>query len=211
MNVGRRLRTGTFEPVRAATGRRRNLTLLIAAAAAVVAAACTSTPKFDRDGAVERMLAENPGIERSQAECYVDRVLQDLGSGLLEPGAQPKPEQVPRITSIRVDCVGVTNLGTTPPTAAVPTTEPRPGVSRPQKVGDDPQLDQMAASCRAGSGPSCDRLFDLAPLGSEYESIALTCGGRTSEKRCSEAYPDPNLPTTVAPTTVAVPGAATSP
>ena len=158
---------------------------------------CTSTPSYDRAGAVDRIVAENDGrVSREQAECYVDRVIEELGSALLEPGAQPKAEQVPRLTSLRIDCIGVNNLGTTPPSVSTPPTVPQPGISQPLHVGDDPELDRLAAACQAGSGPACDQLFDTAPIGSDYENIALTCGGRTSEKRCADVYPDPTAPVT---------------
>ncbi len=126
---------------------------------------------------------------RTQAECYVDRVAQELGTGVLTPGTEPSPEQIPRLTSIRVDCVGVTSLGTTIPGPPITVEQDPSGVTQPRKPGDDPKLDQLYAACQAGSGAACDQLFDAAPIGSEYEQFALTCGGRTQEARCADKYP----------------------
>jgi len=72
--------------------------------------------------------------------------------------------------------------GTAPPVTV-------PGVVRPQKPGDDPALDALYQRCAGGSGAACDELFDRAAPGSVYEAFALTCGDRTSEKRCADRYP----------------------
>ena len=108
-----------------------------------------------------------------------------------------------RMTSIRVDCVGVANLGVT--TTVDPTVDPSGPVvpsteagNLPRRRGDDPTLDGLYDQCALGSGQACDDLFNLAPIGSEYESFAITCGGRTTERRCAEVYLLPEA-TTVPP------------
>jgi hypothetical protein len=151
----------------------------------LVAAACSSGD-FDREGAVETVLARYSGrLTREQAECYVDRVVDELGTTVLDTDA-PTPEQIPRLTRIRVDCTGVASLGTSVPP---PTRERRTGGgTAPQRPGDDAGLDALHASCAEGSGAACDQLFDEAPIGSDYEQFALTCGDRTSEVRCADKY-----------------------
>jgi hypothetical protein len=152
---------------------------------ALLTAACSSS--IDRSAAVDQVMERFEGrLTRSQAECYVDRVVDELGSDTLEQD-RPPPEKVPRLTRIRTDCAGVASLGTSIPP---PTQEPvTGGGTAPMKVGADPELDALHAACAEGAGEACDRLFDLAPLGSDYEDFALSCGNRTSELRCGERYP----------------------
>jgi hypothetical protein len=168
--------------------RRRFVTVPAAGVAlvalTVVPAAC-SLHRFDRDGAVDTVMARyGQRLTRSQAECYVDRVVDQLGSDALEADP-PTPEQVPRLTRIRTDCIGVAGLGTSLP----PASRRDPTGTAPMGPGADAGLDALYRSCAAGSGKACDRLFDEAPLGSEYEDFALSCGGRTTELRCAERYP----------------------
>lgn len=47
----------------------------------------------------------------------------------------------------------------------------------PVSYGDDPDLDGLWDACAEGDPPACDDLYGLAPLESEYEKHALTCGG----------------------------------
>lgn len=150
---------------------------------------CTSTDPFDRGAAVDEVIRQSGGrLTRPQAECYVDRVVGELGSGALTPGSPPVPEMIPRLTGIRIDCTGVASLGTDPP--PVPTTfDPGLG-SQPTRFGDDPDLDPLYVACRDGGGQACDDLFAAAPLGSEYEEFASTCGGRTKELSCASRYPE---------------------
>lgn len=44
--------------------------------------------------------------------------------------------------------------------------------------GDDPALDELYSACSDGDDRSCDLLYWDAPLMSEYEAFAATCGGR---------------------------------
>jgi hypothetical protein len=128
-------------------------------------------------------------LTRDQATCYVNRVIDEVGIDQLQPGAQPTPNQVAKLTSIRIDCVGVANLG-----AFVPGTGTSLGAGEtlarrvPMHLGDDPQLDELARACQRGDGASCDSLFDLSAPGSDYEELGVTCGNRTREKRCADAY-----------------------
>lgn len=156
------------------------------------ATGCADGPGFDRAAAVRDVRALDPRLSAEQAECYVDRVAAELGPGSLSTASSVPPEQITKLTSIRVDCIGVANLGTDPPTTIPPTSVPGdsvPGETRPDRPGDDPALDIEYRACAAGDGPACDRLFDEAPLGSEYERFGSTCGDRTRELRCADVYP----------------------
>jgi hypothetical protein len=160
-------------------------------AASVVVAlggACSSGPSFDRTGAVQRLVdAENGRLTQAQAECVVDRMADELGASRLAPDAELTPAEVQRRTAIRIDCVGVTALGTeapTPPTLAPNDTR----AGEPRAYGDDADLDALYDQCRAGRGAACDTLFDEAPLGSAYEQFAVTCGNRTRERHCADRY-----------------------
>jgi hypothetical protein len=47
--------------------------------------------------------------------------------------------------------------------------------------GDDPLLDAQWDECAAGDNAACDDLWWDSPIGSEYETFAESCGGRSSE------------------------------
>jgi hypothetical protein len=59
--------------------------------------------------------------------------------------------------------------------------------SGPETYGDDPRLDSLWESCDRGAMGACDRLYDDAPLFSEYEDFGLTCGRRSDfEMSCAQ-------------------------
>lgn len=167
---------------------------------------------FDREIAIAQVITDSGDrITRAQAECYVDRVRSRLGTRVLMPGAQVPIEKVSQLTSIRVDCVGVENLGrmSSEPDLEGPTTSIAPGDNRPRRPGDDPAYDELYRACGEGWGSACDDLFDRAVVGSEYERFAGTCGARTYELSCAAVYPSPGvtLPSDAQPTTTSVPSA----
>ena len=173
----------------------------------IVAVAIVGGDHFDRPAAIERIVAESNGrLTVDQARCYVDRVHAEVGGSALSPGAHPTDAEITRMTAIRVDCVGVANLGVVPPddTASagpgVPATE---SGNLPRRPGDDEALDALYQQCQDGYGPACDELFAKAPVGSVYESFAVTCGNRTRELSCAAVYVSPGLtnpPTTTSTT-----------
>jgi hypothetical protein len=184
----------------------RLLVIFLAVAFAVTATVACSDDAVDRDEAVDRVIAESGGrITREQADCYVDRVLAELGGQPLRSDASIPPEVQARLTTIRVDCIGLVDLGTSPSTASSDPVEG--GLPGPKRRGDDPVLDAMWDQCAAGFGSVCDELFDEAPMGSEYESFGASCGGRTREERCAAVYPSPGvtLPSEAQPTTTPPP------
>ncbi len=164
--------------------------LFAVAAVTALGASCTSDPPFDRDATVQRVVADGGGrFTVQQAECYVDRTAEQLGSGVLAPDATVAAPQLDRLTVIRIDCAGVASLGRTRGTElARKSDEIQRERQQPMKKGEDVQLDLLWDSCARGSGESCDRLFEAAPVGSEYEVFGQTCGDRTKELRCADRY-----------------------
>ena len=161
----------------------------------------TRPPAFDRSLAIDRAVDASGGrLTRPQAACYVDHVRAKLGSHYLEPEVSVPGQVGARLASIRDDCVGLAGLGAAPPpTAAVPGTE---AGNQPLRHGQDAALDALWARCAAGDGAGCDQLFDKAPVGSEYERFALTCGGRTPQMTCAAVYHPPRtVPTRPASST----------
>jgi hypothetical protein len=167
-----------------------------------------SSSALDRDEAVQRVIDESGGrITADQAGCYVDRVLDEIGEGPLRSDATLPPEQIGRLTAMRVDCIGLANLGSET-TSRGPEAGPRDtAVAGPKRRGDSVALDALWDACAQGFGQSCDQLFDEAPLGSDYEEFGVTCGGRTREERCASVYPSPGvtLPSAAQPTTTVPP------
>lgn len=52
--------------------------------------------------------------------------------------------------------------------------------------GDDQELDDLWNRCEAGDGLGCDELFDVAPIGSDYERFGLSCGNRPGVVDCQD-------------------------
>jgi len=53
--------------------------------------------------------------------------------------------------------------------------------NEPFGYGDDVELDTLWDGCAAGDNAACDVLWWDSPIGSEYETFAESCGGRSSE------------------------------
>jgi len=187
--------------------------VLAGALLALSLGACSSEPTFDRAAAVDEVVRDSGGqLSQGQAECYVDRVVGELGTNALGPAGRTRPEYLPQLTRIRVDCTGIASLGTAAPTTAT-TADANLG-SRPMRQGDDPELDALANNCTVTGGAPCDELFDRSAPGSAYEELASTCGGRTKEASCAATYgaggaststsTSSAVPAAPVPTTVAV-------
>ena len=70
----------------------------------------------------------------------------------------------------------------------------RPATVTPDGLGDDPILDQYAASCYDGDMAACDTLYDQSEVGSTYEAYGGTCAGRQPNRNsdvvyCTDAFP----------------------
>jgi hypothetical protein len=183
----------------ARAGARRDAGLVLALVAAAALAGCSGATEFDREAAIGRVVDGGGGaIDRPQAECYVDEVVADLGTPVLAEGAQLEPDQIRRLTGIKIDCFGTASIGTTTSTPGPPVSALDGQVNQPMTHGSDPALDALWDQCAAGSGLACDQLFDQAPVRSEYEDFAGTCGFRTQELVCADVY---TTSTTAAPST----------
>jgi len=181
--------------------------LIVALMVGLVTLGACSSDHVDRDEAIGRVIDETGGrIGRDQAACYVDRVLEELGAAPLRPGAETTPEQDAELSAVRVDCIGVSNVGAGPASTA-PLDAPDRAMPGPRTRGESPDLDALWDECAAGFGQACDDLFARAVIGSEYETFAASCGGRTRELHCAAVYPSPGviLPSAAQPTTTVPP------
>lgn len=175
----------------------RPSTALAALVAVVVASgACASESGFDREAAVQRAMEGGAGLEREVAECYVDRVVDELGAEVLDPGAPPNEGLDAAKVAIRVDCVGISEVGRPGNAEPAPGADPDTGAGStsgrppgPWTFGADEELDALWVRCERGSGAACDELFDRSPLGSDYETFGATCGNRGAEPECAPVYP----------------------
>ena len=59
----------------------------------------------------------------------------------------------------------------------------------PMDYGDDDYLDDLYDSCADGDDRACQTLWEESPIDSEYESFALTCGGRNCEIETPNTVP----------------------
>jgi hypothetical protein len=98
------------------------------------------------------------------------------------PSARPQPESTVDPRSVRVDAGS--GLQGDDPAARL--------LSRCAQGDEDACLeilDTLANECYDGDGLSCDVLFEVSPIGSDYEAFGATCGGRFPTQysgRCSE-------------------------
>jgi hypothetical protein len=53
----------------------------------------------------------------------------------------------------------------------------------PNRLGDQPELDDLANACAEGAMRSCDELFARSDLNTDYENYGATCGGRFAAQR----------------------------
>ena len=71
------------------------------------------------------------------------------------------------------------------------TQEPTYGGCVPEATsyGDDAYLDRIHDDCAEGNLYACDKLYEIAPFGSEYEDFGSSCGGLATEEQfgsCAE-------------------------
>lgn len=53
--------------------------------------------------------------------------------------------------------------------------------------GTDAELDELWLECSDGDGASCDLMYQISPVGSDYEAYGWTCGGITVFDDCADA------------------------
>lgn len=76
---------------------------LLLAGVIVMVAACGGGSSFDRDEAVDDMVAT--GLDREDAECVVDAMVDEFGESTLASDDEPTPEQVERMVDLTSACV----------------------------------------------------------------------------------------------------------
>ena len=64
-----------------------------------------------------------------------------------------------------------------------------PILSGAMSYGEDPYLDDLYDYCADGDDWACQLLWEESPIDSEYESFALTCGGRDCEIETPNTVP----------------------
>ena len=134
--------------------------------------------------AIDGMVAS--GIDRDDAECYVNALLDEFGAAeliALGDGSDVPPEVGLRVLELFDECgLGFGEFGGGEsgemPSDFRELAAPRDQVDGPYTYGDDADLDKEWDACEAGSGTACDDLFWQSPVGSEYEAFGNTCGNR---------------------------------
>lgn len=98
------------------------------------------------------------------------------------PTARPEPESSVDPRSVRVDAG-----------SRLPSDDPGVRLLNRCAQGDENAcleiLDTLTNECYDGDGLSCDVLYQVSPVGSDYEAFGATCGARLSTQyagRCSE-------------------------
>ncbi len=77
---------------------------LVLAGVVAVVAACGGGSDFDRAAAVDDMV-EASGMERAQAECLVDAMVDEFGEDTLASDRTPTDEESARMVELTTDCV----------------------------------------------------------------------------------------------------------
>ena len=99
---------------------------------------------------------------------------------------------VPDLTIPDLTLPDLTLPDLTLPSDTTATAEIPPATEEPDGLGDDPQLDALAADCYDGDMGSCDDLYEEAPAGSEYRTYGDTCAGRQpalTQRFCVNTFP----------------------
>jgi hypothetical protein len=65
---------------------------------------------------------------------------------------------------------------------------------RLETYGDDPSLDALWDGCNAEEFDACSQLFEMAPVGSEYEWFGGSCGGRVDGMEGCGAFLEQGIP-----------------
>ena len=111
-------------------------------------------------------------LSLSEATCTIDEVLAnaDMPARLLV-GIDPLTGDVEVLYQAFETCF-------TPENLAIAMGEEGTG---PQTYGDNERLDSMQDDCEAGELRACDLLYMVSSAGSDYEQVAVTCGGTAEE------------------------------
>jgi len=147
-----------------------------------------SIVSFERQGALRPLIRSDSAVDKGNSggpaltplgqvagvATAVDMNLDGLRMVSLIYTADALQERVEEFIRspgvVDVDCDAATE-------APDPVADPlAPGL--PWGPGDDPTLDALYEDCADGSDAACDELYWDSAYGSEYESFALSCGGR---------------------------------
>jgi len=113
-------------------------------------------------------------------------------ASLNDPGAvpiTPTQEEDARTNALEASCergnpVACDELG------QAPSADPAPGASEPSlEALTEIEMVELSAECIGGDMTACDRLFWGSPNDSEYETLALDCGGH-GDFPCAASSPD---------------------
>lgn len=152
---------------------------LVAAVLAVVGCAGCSDPppELTVDQRIQQAEAElvEAGASPEVADCVMRLARQDLRSGPIDDLTRDE---------LLLSCQRTQAL--LEGDDAVEDPDALASVDGPDTLGDDPVLDSLWRSCQDGSGTACDELFQQAPVGSDYERFAVSCGDRDDVLHCSE-------------------------
>lgn len=149
-----------------------------AVASVVVVAGCSDPPpELTLDERIEQAQLElvEAGASPEVADCVVRLARQDLRVGPIDELTRDELLLTCERTQALLDGEGEVDDG-----------DVLAFVEGPDTLGDDPALDALWRSCEEGSGAACDELFELAPLGSDYERFGVSCGDRDELLLCSE-------------------------
>jgi hypothetical protein len=130
-----------------------------------------------------RAIAPTLRLTVEEGECFVDEIVAnaDDPARVLVVGPN-RAEDTQVFFDAAKDCFTADHF-------AALMGEPGTG---PQAYGDDNRLDSMQDDCEAGELRACDLLFMASTEGSDYEQVAVTCGGDT-EDTGEFCTPEPEL------------------
>lgn len=148
--------------------KHRTKIMCLGVVVALGAAAC-SGDGISKTEFLDELVAQNL-FTQEQAECFVDRVWDDIGpldANKITSGDLSEADQA-ALTAATLACIDLGgDVGVT--------SDLSPGDPPP---GEDAVLDALWTQCGEGDAAACDTLYFDSPVGSTYEEFGLTCGGR---------------------------------
>ncbi len=161
----------------------RKKSLLLCCVLAVLFSSCTSgSASLSETERIEAMVIE--GVERQVAECVAGIESQTL---LQDASVQKAETEGVARQELLASCQELYGMAAQKETASGQKSLEEVAIKKTDAgYGDDQALDILWDKCEQGSGEDCNRLFDEAPLGSEYERYGVSCGDREGVLRCEE-------------------------
>lgn len=162
---------------------RCRLFVMVLSIAAILVSGCSDPEVLAVEPTLSEMVSsyEELGLTPSVADCVVGlSERRDLVR--LNPTETDDPATQLMIEEFIASCVtadALVNATEEPPERLALSDEPF-------TYGDNDELDELWADCESGDGSACDRLWEIAPVGSNYEEFGVTCGHRPELLNCSE-------------------------